>query len=103
MSKVLTFLLVFVLGISLLCFFTGSTFNLMAYANNLDNLPTKPSLPDWSLVSISFDNVETIKDAFVALRTFFVFVGDALAYPFKYIAYLGKTVFILSNGMLEKD
>lgn len=103
MSKVLTFLLVFVLAIALLCFFTGSSFNLKAYANNLENLPTKPSVPDWSKVSISFDNAETIKDSFQALRTFFVFVGDALAYPFKYIVYLGETVFTLSNGMLEKE
>lgn len=74
MSKVLTFLLVFVLAIALLCFFTRASFNLKAYANNLENLPTKPSVPDWSKVSISFDNAETIKDSFQALRTFFVFV-----------------------------
>lgn len=102
MSKVLTFGLVVVLILSLLCFFTGATFNLKAYANNLDNLPKKPSLPDWSKVTISFDNAETVKESFQALGTFFVFVGDALAYPFRFIAYIGETVYLLSNGMLEK-
>lgn len=102
MSKVLTFGVVIVLLIALLCFFTGSTFNLKAYVNNLDKLPKKPSLPDWSKVTLSFDNAETVKEAFQALGTFFVFVGDSLAYPFKFIAYIGEMVYLLSNGMLEK-
>lgn len=103
MSKVLTFGLVVVLLLSLLCCFTATTFNLKAYANNLDNLPSKPELPDWSKVSISFESVETIRDAFSALGSFFVFIGDAISYPFEFIGYIGKTIYILSNGMLEKE
>ena len=103
MSKVLTFGLVVVLLLSLLCFFTASTFNVKAYANNLDNLPEKPPLPDWSKVTFAFDGVETIKDGLNALGAFFTFVGDVLAYPFQFISYITKTVFIISNGMLEKE
>lgn len=103
MSKAVTFCIAFVFFMSLLCYFTNTTFNMKAYANNLNNLPAKPKLPDWSEVSISFENVDGIKDAFSALGSFFTFIGDALSYPFQYIAYIAKTVYVLSNGMLEKE
>lgn len=102
MSKVFTFLLVVILLFALLCFFTGATFNLKSYADNFDDLPSKPDLPDWSSVVISFDNATTVQSAFQALGSFFGFVVDCLAYPFRFIFYISQTVFILSNGMLER-
>lgn len=103
MNKVLTFLLVAVLLLALFCSFTGATFNLKAYANNLDDLPEKPTSPDWSSVVLSFDNATTIQTALQALGDFFGFVIDCLAYPFQFIGYIAETVFVLSNGMLEKE
>mgnify|MGYP006982716793 CR=1 FL=1 len=102
MSKILTFLLVVVLLLALLCSFTGATFNLKAYADNLDDLPQKPALPDWSNVVLSFDKATTIQTGLQALGGFFEFVIDCLAYPFQFIGYIVKTVFVLSNGMLER-
>lgn len=103
MTKAVVFGVTLVLLLSLLCYFTATSFNLRVYLNNLDNVPSKPTLPDWSKVTFAFDSVETIKDGLKALNTFFVFVGDCLAYPFQFIGYITKTVFVLSNGMLEKD
>lgn len=103
MSKAIVVCITLVLLFSLLCYFTATSFNLRAYLDNLDNVPSKPALPDWSKVTYAFDNINTIGDSMAALRSFFVFIGDCLAYPFRYIAYLTKTVFVLSNGMLEKD
>jgi|GEM_PF-5811645 len=103
MSKAIVVCITLVLLLSLLCYFTATSFNLRAYLDNLDNVPSKPALPDWSKVTYAFDNITAIGDAMTALKSFFVFIGDCLAYPFKYIAYLTKTVFVLSNGMLEKD
>lgn len=103
MSKAIVVCITLVLLLSLLCYFTATSFNLRAYLDNLDNVPSKPALPDWSKVTYAFGNITTIGDAMTALKSFFVFIGDCLAYPFKYIAYLTKIVFVLSNGMLEKD
>lgn len=103
MSKAIFVCITLVLVLSLLCYFTATSFNLRVYLENLDKVPTKPTLPDWSKVTYAFDNITTIGQAMTALKSFFVFIGDCLAYPIQYIVYLTKTVYVLSNGMLEKD
>lgn len=103
MSKAILFCITLVLVLSLLCYFTATSFNLRVYLENLDNVPSKPTLPDWTKVSYAFDNITSIGEAMNALKSFFVFIGDCLSYPIQYIVYLSKTVYVLSNGMLEKD
>lgn len=100
MSKVLSGALVLILLVALLCYFTNTSFNLKAYADNLDNLPNKPTLPNFEYVNGSFSNVESIGDFASAVGGFFSFLFDCVAYPFEWIVYIVKVVFVLTNGMI---
>lgn len=57
MTKAVVFGVTLVLLLSLLCYFTATSFNLRVYLDNLDNVPSKPTLPDWSKVTFAFDSV----------------------------------------------
>lgn len=108
MSKVLSGALCIVLILALLCYFTGTSFNLKAYAENLDNLPDKPTLPTFDDVLSAFDNIRDydILLAFVdfckALGPFFKFLFNCIAYPFQWIAYIIEVVLVITNGMIVR-
>ena len=103
MTKIFTFVVTLILILALLCFFTGASFNLRAYMDNLNKLPEKPEIPNWQYVSDAWEGEITIRNIWDKLGAFFEFLGNCIAYPFEYLVYLGKTVYYLTDGMLEKD
>lgn len=102
MSKVLSVALVLILLVSLLCYFTDSHFNLKAYADNLENLPNKPTLPNFDYVNDAFTNIDGFVDLGIALGSFFEFLFNCIVYPFQWIAYIIEVVLVLTNGMIVR-
>lgn len=108
MSKVLSVCLVLILLVSLLCYFTDSTFNLKAYADNLNDLPDKPTLPSFDYVNDAFTNIDdsdvisAVKSLAKAIGVFFEFLFNCIAYPFRWIAYIIEVVLVLTNGMIVR-
>lgn len=82
MSKAILTCITLVLVLSLLCYFTATSFNLRVYLENLDKVPTKPTLPDWTKVTYAFGNVTGIGEALTALKSFLCSLVIALLIRF---------------------
>ncbi len=83
MSKIMPFMLGLFLFLALVSFFLGVSFDFRDYFENLSNLPDKPDLPKFD-----GDGLDIIKD-----------IGKAIIYPFEFIIYVGKAVYVISGGL----
>lgn len=90
MKKIIGFIVVFILFISLIIyFFDLQDFDLVAYLNNFNNLLPFPKLPEIDLSGSVWNDLAQIG----------TLILNILKYPFEILKYIGYFISVLAGGV----